>query len=95
MRAELLGGVLVLSGKIDLLLGAPDRLEPMRGTRLAIDLKTGGAYPSYVEDNRFYALLLTLASASRPIASRRCSSRAGPGRPRTSPRSCSSTRPSG
>jgi hypothetical protein len=32
----------------------------MRGTRLAIDLKTGSAYPNYVEDNRFYALLLTL-----------------------------------
>jgi hypothetical protein len=60
MRAELLGGAVVISGKIDLLLGAADRLEPMRGTRLAIDLKTGGAYPNYVEDNRFYALLLTL-----------------------------------
>jgi hypothetical protein len=60
VRAELLGGALVLSGKIDLLLGAPDRIEPLRGTRLAIDLKTGSAYPEYVEDNRFYALLLTL-----------------------------------
>jgi hypothetical protein len=60
MRAELLGGALVLSGKIDLLLGVQDRLEPARGTRLAIDLKTGSAYPEYVEDNRFYALLLTL-----------------------------------
>lgn len=60
MRAELLGGALVLSGKIDLLLGVADRLEPARGTRLAIDLKTGSAYPEYVEDNRFYALLLTL-----------------------------------
>jgi len=60
MRAELLGGALVLSGKIDLLLGVQDRITPMRGTRLAIDLKTGGAYPNYVEDNRFYALLLTL-----------------------------------
>jgi len=60
MRAELSGGGLVLSGKIDLLLGAPDRLEPGRATRLAIDLKTGGAYPEYVEDNRFYALLLAL-----------------------------------
>jgi PD-(D/E)XK nuclease superfamily protein len=60
MRAELLGGALVLSGKIDLLLGAADRLEPMRGTRLAVDLKTGNAYPNYVEDNRYYALLLTL-----------------------------------
>lgn len=60
VRAELLGGALVLSGKIDLLLGIQDRLEPGRGTRLAIDLKTGNAYPEYVEDNRFYALLLTL-----------------------------------
>jgi PD-(D/E)XK nuclease superfamily protein len=60
MRAELSGGALVLSGKIDLLLGAPDRLEPARATRIAIDLKTGGAYPEYVEDNRFYALLLAL-----------------------------------
>jgi hypothetical protein len=60
MRAELLGGALVLSGKIDLLLGAPDRITPDRATRLAVDLKTGSAYPSYVEDNRFYALLLAL-----------------------------------
>jgi hypothetical protein len=60
MRAELLGGALVLSGKIDLLLGMPDRITPMRATRLAVDLKTGSAYASYVEDNRFYALLLAL-----------------------------------
>jgi PD-(D/E)XK nuclease superfamily len=60
VRAELLGGSLVVSGKLDLLLGAPDRLEPMRATRLAIDLKTGGAYPAYAEDNRLYALILTL-----------------------------------
>jgi hypothetical protein len=60
MRAELSGGALVLSGKVDLLLGAPDSLEPARATRIAIDLKTGGAYPEYVEDNRFYALLLAL-----------------------------------
>ncbi|HEV8563514.1 MAG TPA: PD-(D/E)XK nuclease family protein [Actinomycetota bacterium] len=60
VRAELLGGAVVLSGKIDLVLGRPDRLEPGRATRLAIDLKTGGAYPEYPEDMRFYALLLTL-----------------------------------
>ena len=60
VRAELLGGSLVVSGKLDLLLGAPDRLEPMRATRIAIDLKTGGAYASYAEDNRLYALILTL-----------------------------------
>ncbi len=32
----------------------------MRATRLAIDLKTGNAYPEFAEDMRFYALLLTL-----------------------------------
>lgn len=60
LRAELLGGSLVLSGKVDLVLGVPDRVEPMRATRLLIDLKTGGAYPEHAEDNRAYALLHTL-----------------------------------
>ena len=53
VRAELLGGALILSGRIDLVLGAPDRLEPTRATRLAIDLKTGNAYPEYPEDLRY------------------------------------------
>jgi PD-(D/E)XK nuclease superfamily len=60
VKAELLGGALVLSGRIDLVLGAPDRLEPTRATRLAIDLKTGNAYPEYPEDLRYYALIMTL-----------------------------------
>lgn len=60
IRAELLGGELTLSGKIDLVLGVPDRLEPGRATRLAVDLKTGGAWPEYAEDMRYYALLMTL-----------------------------------
>jgi hypothetical protein len=60
VRAELLGGDLTLSGKIDLVLGVPDRLEPARATRLAVDLKTGGAWPGYAEDMRFYSLLMTL-----------------------------------
>jgi hypothetical protein len=59
-RAELSGGDLVLSGRIDLVLGVQDRTDPTRATRLALDLKSGNAYPSYAEDNRFYALLLTL-----------------------------------
>ncbi len=59
-KAELLGGMLTLSGRIDLVLGLPLRAEPMRATRLAIDLKTGGAYPEYAEDMRLYALLMTL-----------------------------------
>ncbi|HWC71419.1 MAG TPA: PD-(D/E)XK nuclease family protein [Actinomycetota bacterium] len=60
VRAELLGGDLVLSGQIDLVLGLPDRLEPNRATRLVVDLKTGSAFPEYAEDMRFYALLMTL-----------------------------------
>ena len=60
VRAELLGGDLVVSGQIDLVLGLPDRLEPMRATRLAVDLKTGAAYPEFAEDMRFYALVMTL-----------------------------------
>jgi hypothetical protein len=60
VRAELLSGDLVLSGRIDLVLGLPSKAEPTLATRIAIDLKTGGAHPEYPEDMRFYALLLTL-----------------------------------
>ena len=60
VRAELLGGALVLSGTLDLVVGASSSLEPGRATRLAIDLKTGRAWPEHAEDMRFYALLLAL-----------------------------------
>jgi hypothetical protein len=60
VRAELLGGDLVLSGQIDLVLGMPDPAEPLRAHKLAIDLKTGDARPEFAEDMRLYALLLTL-----------------------------------
>jgi hypothetical protein len=60
VRSELLGGDLVLSGQIDLVLGVPDRLEPTRATRLVVDLKTGSAFPEFAEDMRFYALVMTL-----------------------------------
>lgn len=60
VRAELMAGDLVLSGQIDLIVGLPSKAEPHRANRLAIDLKTGSAYPEYPEDMRFYALLLTL-----------------------------------
>jgi hypothetical protein len=49
-----------VSGKVDLVVGRPDRMQPMRAQRLLIDLKTGGAYPEHAEDNRAYALLHTL-----------------------------------
>lgn len=60
VRVELLGGALVLSGQLDLVLGAAATAEPTRATRLAIDLKTGRAWPEHAEDMRFYALLLAL-----------------------------------
>jgi hypothetical protein len=60
VRAELHGGALVLSGTLDLVLGAPVQADPARATRLAIDLKTGKAWPEHAEDMRFYALLLAL-----------------------------------
>jgi len=58
-KAELLDGGLVLSGKIDLTLGRQAKDDPA-SRRLVIDLKSAGAHPEYVEDLRFYALLLTL-----------------------------------
>jgi len=60
VKAEILGGALVLSGSLDLVLGSGSPSEPHRATRLAIDLKTGRAWPEHAEDMRFYALLLTL-----------------------------------
>ena len=59
VRVELLGGSLVLSGQLDLVLGA--RAAGHDGAhRLAIDLKTGRAWPEHAEDMRFYGLLLAL-----------------------------------
>jgi hypothetical protein len=60
VRAELSGGALVLSGQPDLVLGTASGAEPLRATRLAIDLKTGRAWPEHAEDMRFYALVLAL-----------------------------------
>ena len=60
VRVELLGGAVVLSGTMDLVLGSGWPVEPGRATRLAIDLKTGRAWPEHAEDMRFYALLLAL-----------------------------------
>ena len=57
MRAELHGGLIVLSGKPDLTLGQPD------GTvagKVIVDFKTGRFSPTHREDLRFYALLEAL-----------------------------------
>jgi hypothetical protein len=64
VRAELLGGRVVLSGKIDLCLGHA------RGTEarcLFVDLKTGGRYPSHLDDLRFYALIQALRIGVPPF----------------------------
>jgi PD-(D/E)XK nuclease superfamily len=58
VRVELSGGALVLSGTLDLVLGVPN--DGAAPSRLAIDLKTGRAWPEHAEDMRFYALLLAL-----------------------------------
>jgi putative RecB family exonuclease len=52
LRARLAGGLVVLSGRLDLVLG--------RRTRLLVDFKSGAARPAHAEDMRFYALLCTL-----------------------------------
>jgi hypothetical protein len=58
MRVRLIGGAVVLSGTPDLQLG--------RIRRLAIDFKSGRAWPEHPEDMRFYALLLLLRTGVAP-----------------------------
>src|SRR5205823_4093852 len=60
VRTEVLGGAIVLSGRIDLLLGLPDPTRPGVASRLVIDLKSGEARREYPEDMRFYSLLMAL-----------------------------------
>ena len=57
IRAELHGGLIVLSGKPDLTLGQP---EGTVAGKVIIDFKTGRFSPSHREDLRFYALLEAL-----------------------------------
>lgn len=60
-------GPVILSGRVDLLLGREDAEEPMRARRIAMDLKTGRAWPEFPEDMRLYALLLTLYHGVPPF----------------------------
>ncbi|MFN0092558.1 MAG: PD-(D/E)XK nuclease family protein [Acidimicrobiales bacterium] len=55
--SELVGGRVVLRGKVDLTLGMP---EGRQAGRVIIDFKSGRSHPSHLEDLRFYALLETL-----------------------------------
>jgi hypothetical protein len=58
LRARVAGGLVVLSGRLDLVLG--------RRRRLLIDFKSGDARPAHAEDMRFYALLCTLTFGRTP-----------------------------
>lgn len=63
MRAQLLEGVVTMSGRVDLALGRP---VDGKATRLLIDHKTGGAFPEHAEELRFYALMHTLQRGAPP-----------------------------
>lgn len=63
-RAELCGGMVILSGTVDLTLGAPTGLV---AGRVVVDLKTGGRHAGHTDDLRFYALLDTLRSGVPPF----------------------------
>jgi hypothetical protein len=64
VRAELCGGKVVFSGRVDLSLGAPDG---DRAGRVLVDLKTGATAAGHLHDLRFYALLETLRSGVPPL----------------------------
>ena len=63
-RADLCGGMVILSGKVDLTLGAP---TGNRAGRVVIDLKTGARHGGHADDLRFYALLDTLRVGVPPF----------------------------
>lgn len=63
-RAELCASMVVLSGKVDLTLGAPRGLQ---AGRVVVDLKTGAPHSGHADDLRFYALLDTLRVGVPPF----------------------------
>jgi CRISPR/Cas system-associated exonuclease Cas4 (RecB family) len=58
-----LDGPIVLSGKVDLVIGKPAGTE---SRKVIVDLKTGRVSPRHREDLRFYALVETLRSGVPP-----------------------------
>ena len=64
LRAELAGGRIVLSGRVDLVLG---RSVGLVAGKAFVDLKTGGPFAGHVDDLRFYALLETLRLGVPPF----------------------------
>ncbi len=63
LRAEVLGGRVVFSGRTDLALGRP---EGSTARKVVIDLKTGGFSAAHLDDLRFYALIETLRLGTPP-----------------------------
>lgn len=57
LRAELCRGNVILTGRVDLALGAPSGNE---AGRVFVELKSGGTRPQHLDDLRLYALLETL-----------------------------------
>lgn len=66
LSADLAGGRVILSGKVDLVLLRPDAGAPRNPARLAVDLKTGMPRAEHAEDMRFYALLIALRYGAPP-----------------------------
>lgn len=64
VASELCAGRVVLRGKVDLVLGQARGDE---ARTLVVDLKTGRAYPSHLDDLRFYALVQTLRIGVPPF----------------------------
>jgi hypothetical protein len=64
VRVELCDGRIVVQAKADLVLG---RAQGMEARVLIVDFKTGGSYPTHVDDLRFYALLETIRSGVPPF----------------------------
>jgi hypothetical protein len=63
LRADLHGGDVRLSGKVDLTLG---QAHGDLAGKVLIDFKTGSVLPHHLDDLRFYALLETLARGTPP-----------------------------
>jgi len=63
VRAEFLGGRIIVSGKVDLTLGHP---EGTRAGKVIVDLKTGRVRQAHRDDLRLYALVETLRIGTPP-----------------------------
>lgn len=64
MRVELAGGRVVLSGRVDLVLG---RADGNVAGKAFVDFKTGGSHAGHADDLRFYALLEVLRLGVPPF----------------------------